>query len=247
MKKDIVDLDFKEAWTRIQQATGLKNITQLAKVLPVKQPSMSRAKKDGRFPSKWALSIAKTYALNSDWLLYGRGPMHYGNHETIKWVEGFEKLRQALSQATHASTIDEYEKLLEVAEKLREELQTDDPLSLEKKVEIADARILELEEEIKSLKTENQKIKNQLYLDSDPEITLMLSMAKKVLTSGNSIACDALDRNIKYFSHAVEAEIELQQLKDDVKIIKVELTRLKREKLHPDMETEEQSSEQKVA
>jgi len=84
-------------------------------------------------------------------------------------------------------------------------------------------------------------------LDPDPEIATMLALAKKVLTSGNPIAYDTLERNIKYFAHAVDAEIELQQLKDDVKVIKEEFQRLKRENLRLDMEAEVQLSEKKVA
>jgi len=75
----------------------------------------------------------------------------------------------------------------------------------------------------------------------------MLTLAKKVLTSGNPIAYDALERNIKYFAHAVDAEIELQQLKDDVKNIKDEFQKLKRENLRLDTEAEVQLSERKVA
>lgn len=85
-------------------------------------------------------------------------------------------------------------------------------------------------------------------LDPDPEIASMLSLAKKVLTSGNPIAYDALERNIKYFAHAVDAEIELQQLKDDVKIIKEEFQILKRENLRfANKAAEAQSSKKKVA
>jgi transcriptional regulator with XRE-family HTH domain len=84
-------------------------------------------------------------------------------------------------------------------------------------------------------------------LDPDPELSSMLSLARKVLTSGNPIAYDALERNIKYFAHAVDAEIELQQLKDDVKIIKEEFTKLKRENLRLDTEAEEQLLKKKVA
>lgn len=75
----------------------------------------------------------------------------------------------------------------------------------------------------------------------------MLAMAKKVLTSGNPIAHDALDRNIKYFAHAVDAEIELNQIKMDVIEIKKELAELKREKERRKAEREERSSEEKAA
>jgi transcriptional regulator with XRE-family HTH domain len=86
-----------------------------------------------------------------------------------------------------------------------------------------------------------------LPLDHDPEVASMLAMAKKVLTSGNAIAHDALDRNIKYFAHAVDAEIELDQLKLDVIEIKKELVELKRDKVRRKKKGEEQSSDEKAA
>ena len=83
-------------------------------------------------------------------------------------------------------------------------------------------------------------------LDSDPEVASMLRLAKKVLKSGNLIAYEALEKNIKYFAHAVDAEIELQQLKDDGKTIKDELTRIRRENLRLDTEAEERSLKKKA-
>lgn len=78
--------------------------------------------------------------------------------------------------------------------------------------------------------------------------------ARRVLTSGNPIAFDALERNIRYFDHAIEAERradaterEIQEMKEDFEIIKAEIQRLKRENLRLDKEAEEQSSAKKVA
>ena len=71
--------------------------------------------------------------------------------------------------------------------------------------------------------------------------------ARRVLTSGNHIAFDALERNIRYFDHAIEAERQLNEMKSDVEMIKAELIRLKRENSRLDAEAEEQSSKKKVA
>lgn len=49
-------------------------------------------------------------------------------------------------------------------------------------------------------------------LDPDPEIADLLAGARNVLTSGNPIAFDALERNIRYFSHAIEVEKRLQEM-----------------------------------
>lgn len=91
-------------------------------------------------------------------------------------------------------------------------------------------------------------------LDPDPEIADLMKGAQRVLTSGNPIAFDALERNIRYFDHAIAAEKrademakEIQEMKDDFKILKAEMDRLKRENLRIDMEAEEQLSKKKVA
>jgi transcriptional regulator with XRE-family HTH domain len=47
-------------------------------------------------------------------------------------------------------------------------------------------------------------------LDSDPGIADLLKAAKKVLKSGNQVAYDALERNIRYFDHAIETEKRLR-------------------------------------
>lgn len=46
--------------------------------------------------------------------------------------------------------------------------------------------------------------------DEDPQVARLLEGAKRVLKSGNSIAFDALERNINYFDHAVAAEERLR-------------------------------------
>ncbi len=43
-------------------------------------------------------------------------------------------------------------------------------------------------------------------LDPDPEIAQLMEGARRVLTSGNPVAFDALERNIRYFDHAIAAE-----------------------------------------
>lgn len=91
-------------------------------------------------------------------------------------------------------------------------------------------------------------------LDPDPEIAQLMEGARRVLTSGNPIAFDALERNIRYFDHAIEAERRADQMekqildmKEDFELIKSEMQRLRRENLRLDKEAEEQSSNKKVA
>lgn len=55
--------------------------------------------------------------------------------------------------------------------------------------------------------------KKSKQINEDPEIAELLEGARKVLKSGNRAAVDALERNIRYFSHAVETEKEVSELK----------------------------------
>ncbi len=92
-------------------------------------------------------------------------------------------------------------------------------------------------------------------LDPDPEIAELMEGARRVLTSGNPIAFDALERNIRYFDHAIAAEKrvdasekELQEMKEDVAIIKKEMTKLKKQQCKDGKQCpEEQLPDEKVA
>lgn len=84
-----------------------------------------------------------------------------------------------------------------------------------------------------------------------PELAELLEGARKVLTSGNPIAFDALERNIRYFSHAIEVEKRMQEMEtklaevDDLKRYVLELK--KQEEAREKARLEEQSSKRKVA
>lgn len=43
-------------------------------------------------------------------------------------------------------------------------------------------------------------------MDDDPVTSELLKAARTVLKSGNPVAIDALERNIRYFAHAIESE-----------------------------------------
>ena len=92
-------------------------------------------------------------------------------------------------------------------------------------------------------------------LDPDPEIAELMEGARRVLTSGNHVAFDALERNIRYFDQAIAAEKradasekELQEMKEDVEAIKKEMDQLKKQQCQDEKHCkEEQSPSEKVA
>jgi len=52
-------------------------------------------------------------------------------------------------------------------------------------------------------------------------IDVLLEDAKKILTSGNQAAIDALERNIRYFSHTIDLETRMVEMEDRIKAIEV--------------------------
>jgi hypothetical protein len=57
-------------------------------------------------------------------------------------------------------------------------------------------------------------------MDENPVVADLLDGARKVLTSGNPVAYDALERNIRYFSHAIEVERRLNAM--ELRLKKIE-------------------------
>jgi len=85
-------------------------------------------------------------------------------------------------------------------------------------------------------------------LDPDPEISELLSGARNVLTSGNSIAFDALERNIRYFSHAIDVEKRMQGMENDLAEMKRYMAEMKRQEAEREKALlEEQFPDEKAA
>ncbi len=93
----------------------------------------------------------------------------------------------------------------------------------------------------------------QQPLDPNPEIADLMERARRVLTSGNHVAFDALERNIRYFDQAIAAEKradvaekEIHEMKQDMELIKKEIKRLKDENQRLDEQGEDSSSNEKT-
>lgn len=56
------------------------------------------------------------------------------------------------------------------------------------------------------------------FREDDPEIVELLEKAQRVLKSGNPVAFDALERNIRYFDHAVAVEKRLDMVEEKLGI-----------------------------
>ena len=66
-------MPFEDTWERIRKKTGIRTFKELADIVGVQQPSISKWKSKNDFPEKWAYRIATKYDLNIKWILTGEG------------------------------------------------------------------------------------------------------------------------------------------------------------------------------
>jgi hypothetical protein len=78
--------------------------------------------------------------------------------------------------------------------------------------------------------------KEGMPFDDDPVIAELLKEARKVLKSGNNVAFDALERNIRYFSLAIETEKRLQTL--EARMARIEQTQAQADRIRSEDDPE---------
>jgi transcriptional regulator with XRE-family HTH domain len=88
-----------------------------------------------------------------------------------------------------------------------------------------DPEILKTAEKIR-ISQQAAEQKEAYILNKSPEIEELLEDARYVLTAGNALAFNALERNIKYFRHAVTVESEMKQLRAENAGIKAQINDL---------------------
>lgn len=75
-KGDCVKPDtFDNAYSRIRLATRTRTQTEVAKLLGIKQSSISDAKKKNTIPDGWLVTLYRACGLEPDWVLYGQEPV----------------------------------------------------------------------------------------------------------------------------------------------------------------------------
>jgi hypothetical protein len=70
-KKIIID-DYKTIMDRIMPVTGIKNLTQLARIINIPQATVSRKKNLNKFEIEWAYLLSIQFDLSIDWILTGK-------------------------------------------------------------------------------------------------------------------------------------------------------------------------------
>lgn len=90
-------MNFLEIWERIKEATELKTLTNLAKLIEITQQSVSERKKKNEFPIEWAYKISRKYEISIEWILTGEGNKNKNEGideyiaEINRWFEKIKK------------------------------------------------------------------------------------------------------------------------------------------------------------
>ena len=79
---------FMEIYRRMQLATNTRTQSELAKILEVRQSSISDAKRRDTIPSGWYMTLFEKFGLSQDWLRYGTGPMYLRTEQGYMPQEG---------------------------------------------------------------------------------------------------------------------------------------------------------------
>lgn len=77
-------------------------------------------------------------------------------------------------------------------------------------------------------------------LDPNPEVAELMEGARRVLKSGNTVAFDALERNIRYFDYAIKQEKRMAEMEK-------RLRALEKQKNREKLSEEEPSSGERAA
>ena len=80
---------FEAIYARMLFAAGVRTQTELAKLLQMKQASISEAKKRGSIPAEWCMRLYDTCGIRFDWQRFGTGPVY--DAAKLKEIEKFRK------------------------------------------------------------------------------------------------------------------------------------------------------------
>jgi phage repressor protein C with HTH and peptisase S24 domain len=69
---------FDEAFDRIKKATDMRTQVEIAKLLDIRQSSISDAKRRQSIPDSWLIKLYQIYNLNPNWIIDGEMPQFLG-------------------------------------------------------------------------------------------------------------------------------------------------------------------------
>ena len=80
---------FEAVYARMLFAAGVRTQTELARILDMKQASISEAKKRGSIPAEWCMRLYDACGVSFDWQRFGVGPVY--DAAKLKELEKFRR------------------------------------------------------------------------------------------------------------------------------------------------------------
>ena len=80
---------FEAVYARMLFAAGVRTQTELARILDMKQASISEAKKRGSIPAEWCMRLYDACGVSFDWQRFGIGPVY--DAAKLKEIEKFRR------------------------------------------------------------------------------------------------------------------------------------------------------------
>ena len=80
---------FEAVYARMLFAAGVRTQTELARILDMKQASISEAKKRGSIPAEWCMRLYDACGVSFDWQRFGVGPVY--DAAKLKEIERFRR------------------------------------------------------------------------------------------------------------------------------------------------------------
>jgi hypothetical protein len=222
---------------RLKRALGAENPASLMKILGLSSGAWGSAEKRRQLPLKWIAQAFEEHGISSDWLISGEGPMRRPKaaapvldisseappgsfSERLLWLISEKAGGKPPRFAKHTGV--PYVALFSYIQG-----NTPDPDHL---VRIRDAYVVNLDWLLNgkgdpfirhSRGAGESKYEYNLpepdLEDAPPassRLDKIMALAKKVLSCSNPEAAEALEKNIRYFAHAVEVESRLALIEE---------------------------------
>ena len=111
---------FEQRLNRIMQALNVTNDSELARKLGIKPPSVASARKRLQIPTGWIENVSVLTNVSTDWLFFGRGPMHPGE---VQPTSHPQPVQTQLSETANAMPCTRCERLEAKMDRLENKLE----------------------------------------------------------------------------------------------------------------------------
>jgi len=82
---------FLECWARTKEITGFKRQIDLPRFLGIEGQTVGNAKRDDRFPLKWAHKISKKYNVSVEWIMSGEEATNMVRESSEEYRDGLSE------------------------------------------------------------------------------------------------------------------------------------------------------------